>query len=122
MVDSLSPELLAKRLGRNIATQRKSLGITQSGLAESVSLEPESISRFERGATLPSLTTLLQMSATLNTTVADLLAECPGNAYPEEKRIAKLLVGLEPAEQREIVTLIEKFSNLLRKRNISVTD
>ena len=122
MVESLSSESLAKRLGKNIASQRKSLGMTQSGLAESISLEPESISRFERGATLPSLTTLLQVSATLKTTVADLLSEYPGNAYPEEKRIAKLLNGLGPVEKREIVLVIERFCSLLKSKTRQPTD
>ena len=117
MVELLSSESLAKRLGKNIANQRKSLGMTQSVLAESISLEPESISRFERGATLPSLATLLQVSAVLKTTVADLLSEYPGNAYPEEKRIAKLLSELEAVEKREIVSIIERFCSLLRSKN-----
>ena len=122
MVESLSSESLAKRLGKNIAAQRKSQGMTQSDLAEAVSLEPESISRFERGATLPSLTTLHHLSSCLKTTVADLLAECPGCAYPEDKRLAKLLSGLAPEDRREMITILEKLSGLLKKRRIDLTD
>jgi DNA-binding XRE family transcriptional regulator len=46
---------LARQLGENIAERRRALDWTQDQLAERLGVEAETISRFERGATLPSL-------------------------------------------------------------------
>ena len=44
---------LAQRLGTQISTLRKTKEWTQADLAERIGVEPETISRFERGATTP---------------------------------------------------------------------
>lgn len=49
---------LARRIGVNIAKYRKLRGWTQERLAEALSVEPFTVSRYETGAILPSLTTL----------------------------------------------------------------
>jgi len=43
---------LAARLGKNIMRGRKALGLTQEQVAVELKVEPETISRFERGATV----------------------------------------------------------------------
>lgn len=115
MVENASESLLPKRLGSNIADRRKSLGWTQAMLAEQMGMEPESISRFERGATLPSLSTLEQLATILKTTIADLLAECPGAAYSEAQRISALLAVLEPEARACVLDVVERVCGLLRK-------
>lgn len=91
MVDPIPDTPLPKRLGKNLAKTRKAKGWTQAALAEHFGMELESISRFERGATLPSLATLEQIAAFLDTSIADLLAEYPDTAYTEAQRISALM-------------------------------
>lgn len=69
---------IAQRLGGRIAALRKSRRWTQAGLAERVGVDTETISRFERGATLPSLLTLEKLSQCLRVGVGELLAESSG--------------------------------------------
>jgi transcriptional regulator with XRE-family HTH domain len=49
---------LSVRLSRNISARRRSLGLTQAQLAERLGVDTETLSRFERGKHLPSLSTL----------------------------------------------------------------
>jgi DNA-binding XRE family transcriptional regulator len=50
---------LGKFLGQQIAAHRTALNLTQNQLAERLGVEPETVSRFERGSSLPSLKRLL---------------------------------------------------------------
>lgn len=116
MVDSLGvPRSLGKRLGQNIARRRKECGWTQAALAERLGIEPESVSRCERGATLPSLALLEQFAFVLGTTIADLLAECPGEAYPEAQRLSAMLSTVSPQARSVVMEMVEKLCALLRK-------
>jgi len=116
MVDTISDSALPKRLGRNLASTRKTRGWTQAALAERMGMEPESISRFERGATLPSLATLEQIAALLDTSIADLLAEFPDTAYPEAQRISAIMADLEPDARAGVVSMVKTVCNLLKRQ------
>ena len=110
----MEKEPLAKRLGKNIAKRRKELGLTQAALAELLSIEPESVSRCERGMATPSLGSLEQFARVLETTIADLLDEFPGKAYPDVVRLSALISEL-PSESRILVMEIaERLSGFLR--------
>lgn len=116
MVDNvICTSELPQRLGRNIAKRRKQMGWTQANLAERMKLEPESISRFERGATLPSLATLELLAGELNVTIADLLAECSGSAYSEAQRISGWLSKLQPDARKMVVDGLQKLCVLLNR-------
>ena len=65
----------------SIAALRKARNWTQSDLAERVGVDTETISRFERGATLPSLLTLEKISKSLKVGIGELLAE--SSAQPD---------------------------------------
>lgn len=106
---------LPQRLGRNIAKQRKQIGCTQANLAERMKMEPESISRFERGAALPSLATLELLAGELNVTVADLLAECSDSAYSEAQRVSGWLSKLQPDARKMVLDGLQKLCTLLSR-------
>jgi transcriptional regulator with XRE-family HTH domain len=74
---------LAAKIGSSVAAVRKGTGWTQGELAERVGVETETISRFERGATIPSLVTLQKLAVALNTTMADLIGE--GSPMPNDQ-------------------------------------
>ena len=75
MAVSRKSSQLASRLGTSIAERRRALGWTQAALAERIGVDAETISRFERGATLPSLLTLERLSDCLRVRVGELLTE-----------------------------------------------
>ena len=56
---------LGKRLGQRIAERRKALGWTQDQLAERLGVDAETVSRFERGVTVPALVTLDRLAGLL---------------------------------------------------------
>lgn len=73
---------LGKRLGLRISERRKAIDLTQEQLAERLGVDAETISRFERGVTVPSLMTIERLAGVLKTGVADLLSEasvCPSD-------------------------------------------
>lgn len=61
--------------GRVLREVRKSRGLTQDQLGELTDLTGESISLYERGLRQPTLTTLLQLAAALDTDASALVQE-----------------------------------------------
>jgi transcriptional regulator with XRE-family HTH domain len=74
---TLTNSKLAKTIGERIARRRKALGFKQAQFAELVNVEPETISRVERGASIPSLQSLISYADALNTELIDLLKDLP---------------------------------------------
>ena len=63
---------IKKNLGKKIQKLRKSKKITQEELAETIGIEPKSISRIENGNTYPSAETLCSIAKTLNVDIYEL--------------------------------------------------
>jgi transcriptional regulator with XRE-family HTH domain len=59
----------------NLRRLRLAAGLTQEALSGSTQLDPGEISRLERGARNPRLTTLVRIARGLDVTVAELLAD-----------------------------------------------
>jgi len=89
---------LQRRLGFNIAARRKSLGWTQEYLAQHMGVDTETISRFERGVTAPSLKSIEKLAGLLTITIADLLGE---NAPPEPTQLEALSRLFEPLVEED---------------------
>ena len=105
----LSSDSLHIRLSRNIATRRRQLELTQAQLAERLGVDTETLSRFERGKHLPSLTTLERLAGILRSTVAELLAEAP--TFPEEDALAisAWLSLLNPEDRTFVKGMLKQF-------------
>lgn len=82
----------AEYTGKQIAQRRKALGLTQKGLAERLSVTDKAVSKWERGLNFPDLGLMEELAAALDTTPAALL-------------------GLEHADQNEIVSSMAEISN-----------
>jgi len=54
-----------KKLGKKIRLGRVELGLTQTQLAEKINAKQKSISRYETGASLPSIKTLVKIAKVL---------------------------------------------------------
>lgn len=102
---SESEKTLRERLGRELRKARLALELTQADVAERVSTDPETISRFERGATLPSLARLLDLAEALGATVASLLGAASPRATDELVALSQLVAAL-PAKDRKLVTAV----------------
>lgn len=103
-------DALALRLGQCIARHRKNRGITQEELSERLSIDPKSMARIERGAVLPSLQRVFELSEALNVSAAQLLGE--GSHRDDELAgwLAKRLEKLSEADRARIVDLIDRLS------------
>ena len=108
---------LADRLARNIATRRKSLRWTQSRLAEQLGVETETVSRFERGKHLPSLTLLEKLATVLQTTITDLLAEAPVSASDYALALTAWLDRLPERDRAFVLASIKSLAEHLADRN-----
>jgi transcriptional regulator with XRE-family HTH domain len=95
-------------LGKNVATRRKALALTQLQLAERLGVETETISRLERGTNLPSLQRLASLSEELETSVADLLSQSVSNRSDQALMIERWLVPLTARERRFVVESIRQ--------------
>ncbi|MDR0440953.1 MAG: helix-turn-helix domain-containing protein [Candidatus Accumulibacter sp.] len=117
MVESKrSGSSIARRLGANIGVLRKARSWTQSDLAERVGVDTETISRFERGATLPSLLTLEKISKSLRVGVGDLLAESSAQLDDQASMLNAWLADLDEADRIFVLDLIKFACNYLRHR------
>lgn len=72
---------LKRQIGSNIGAYRKHLGMTQAGLAERLNYSDKAVSKWERGESVPDVTTLIQLAELFDVTVNDLLVD--PNALPE---------------------------------------
>ncbi len=117
MVDSAKARLqLGKRLGKRIAQRRKAVDWTQDQLAERIGVDAETISRFERGVTVPSLITLDILARTLKTRTADLLAESSVEPSDQAIRISAWLAGLRSKDSEFVVEQIKTLCDHLQSR------
>lgn len=86
-------EKLKLQIGSNIANYRKSAGLTQAGLAEKLNYSDKAVSKWERGESMPDVTTLVQLAEQFSITVNDLLIDpdaLPGNPGKLEKAMSQV--------------------------------
>jgi transcriptional regulator with XRE-family HTH domain len=105
---------LGKRLGQRIAERRKAIEWTQDQLAEQLGVDAESISRFERGVTIPALVTLDRLAVVLKTCVADLLSEASVSPSDQAIQISAWLEHLSPDDGEFVVSQIKALCDHLR--------
>ena len=100
----MNDEMLKHQLGANIASYRKSLGLTQAGLAEKLNYSDKAISKWERGESVPDVLTLTQLAEVYGVTVDDLLAD--PNALPETT--SKVEKAMEKAVEKTLKRKADK--------------
>lgn len=107
---------LAARLSRNMTARRRALALTQAQVAERLSLDTETVSRFERGKHLPSLVTLERLAGVLITTVGELLAEEPIQADDQALVVASWMTALKPEDRAFAQALLKQCCDYLAAR------
>jgi transcriptional regulator with XRE-family HTH domain len=107
---------LARRLGRNLARYHRRARLTQEQLAEAIQMEVTTISRYETGATLPSLVTLENVAALSCVSIADLLTEETPPPSGEGEQIRGILEPLSPDERQAVLEVLTVLVGFLRKQ------
>lgn len=108
-------------IGKQIAKIRKARNLSQAQLAEVIDVAHETISRLERGVSIPSLKTLEKISHALNISLKDLFDfQYTPKASPAEKEILKIVTLLKTKQVEEIrlasTILKDLFKGLKRHR------
>ena len=89
----MDDEKLKYQIGANIAAYRKQAGLTQAGLAEKLNYSDKTVSKWERGESVPDVLTLMQLASQFDITVNDLLVDpeaLPGNPGTLEKAMTQV--------------------------------
>ena len=83
---------------RNLQRLRKRAGLSQEGLAETLSVTRQTVSSWERGKSYPDLDTLLQLAEALSASPNDLL-------YPPERKPRLADAGKRVPEDVSVIGL-----------------
>ncbi len=78
----MDSENLKYQIGANIASLRKSQGMTQAELAERINYSDKAVSKWERGESIPDAVTLLQLARLFGVTVDEVMGAAPPEAQP----------------------------------------
>ncbi len=106
---------LALKMGRAIAVRRQQRQLTQAELAEAIGVEQETISRFERGATLPPLGRLSDVADALSCPLDDLLRTGSPRLEDRAQGIARILEKLTEPDRRLVGEIVEQLCARLLK-------
>lgn len=87
----MDDEKLKKQIGANIGAYRKRMSLTQARLAEKLNYSDKAVSKWERGESVPDVTTLVQLAELFDVTVNDLLVD--PNALPENTGAVERVMG-----------------------------
>ncbi len=106
---------LALKMGRAIAVRRQQRQLTQAELAEAIGVEQETISRFERGATLPPLGRLSDIADALSCPLDDLLRTGSPRLEDRAQGMARILEKLTEPDRRLVGEIVEQLCARLLK-------
>ena len=97
-------------LGKRIKELRKEKGLTQEQLAETVGIEPNNLSRIEKGRNYPTPENLLKIANALNVSVDKLYI------FEHHKQYAKIKEELTNAiDDENFGRMLYKFYRLIRE-------
>ncbi|TDG05128.1 XRE family transcriptional regulator [Paraburkholderia guartelaensis] len=109
-------EKVAKKVGKAIAQERLARELTQERLAEMLGVEQETISRFERGLTLPPLPRLIQLADIFGLPLDALLRGTTNRAADEAADIAGMLTKLGDADRDFVRRWVTEMCERLSKK------
>ncbi|MBN3831575.1 MULTISPECIES: helix-turn-helix domain-containing protein [Burkholderia] len=107
---------IPERLGKAIARERMARGLTQEQLAEIIGVEQETVSRFERGATLPPLPRLIQLADYFDVPLESLLRANSNRIADEATDIAEMLSKLDSPNRDFVRRWVTEMCERLAKR------
>jgi transcriptional regulator with XRE-family HTH domain len=112
MVTAKQEANFSKHVGEAIAKTRLGKGLTQEQVAVAIGVEQETISRFERGATLPTLSRLMDIAELLGVSLDSLVRA--GSSRPMDVAI-DLVVMLSRLNENDRQWVREFIAQLCEK-------
>ena len=118
---TVRPEL-AKTIGQAIARWRTAHAMTQEELAVALDVDPMTVSRFERGVSLPSLLTFQQIAAVFGASMAQMLEDVPVSLNApvatgsSSAMFVSLMKNLSPEEQAFFIETLKRYRALVRRQ------
>jgi len=107
---------LAKSIGRAVAAKRIQKGFTQGRLGEIIKVEPETISRIERGVSLSPISRLSDIADALGCPLTDLIRDGSPRASDRALSLSAQLQHLSDADARLLSEMFDKFATRLKKK------
>ena len=108
---------LGKALGRVIAQKRKSMSLSQNELAGMIDVDAETISRFERGAVVPSLLRLNALAKAMDVSLGTLLSQSSQFADDQTNELLLTMRNLDPSDRKMLMDISQLM--LQRKRSVA---
>ncbi|WP_242538582.1 helix-turn-helix domain-containing protein [Trinickia acidisoli] len=109
-------EELARRIGAEIARQRKAAGYTQARVGDALGLEKETVSRIETGAIAPTLFRLSQFAELFGCPLSALFGEYRGRSLEDSADVAAALADLPEDARRAALRVVSEFAAVARER------
>ncbi|RDU94941.1 helix-turn-helix domain-containing protein [Trinickia dinghuensis] len=109
-------ENLAVAVGRAIAKQRTTSGLTQEQVAERLGIGLEAVSRMERGTVIPTVLRLFELADIFACDAADLLTEASSRSSDQANHLDRLMSRLSTADRTMLLEVFERLSTRLTRR------
>ncbi|MGG1945708.1 helix-turn-helix transcriptional regulator [Trinickia sp. NRRL B-1857] len=109
-------EDLAVAVGRAIAKQRVTSGLTQEQVAERLGIGLEAVSRMERGTVIPTVVRLFELADIFACDAADLLTEASSRSSDQANHLDRLMSRLSTADRTMLLEVFERLSTRLTRR------
>lgn len=108
---------IEKRIGAKITEVRLTRGLTQAQLAEKVNVSVETISRIERGVSLPSLKTIETIADSLNAPMKIFFdfEDRPSKSKAFERELSKLTAFLRTLSIKDLSLIHEILTVVFKK-------
>jgi DNA-binding XRE family transcriptional regulator len=90
--------------------------MTQEQLALALDVDPVTVSRFERGVTLPSLPTLHRMADIFGIPLARLFEDAPQEKRTDAETLGVLMVSLSQTEKDFVFETVKRFCALKKTK------
>lgn len=90
------------------------LGLTQAEFATKIGADIVTVSRFERGSSLPSLLRLERIANTLGIPLAELLSESTSLCTDQSLLIQSWIAGLSDSDRKLILDMVHALSLRLK--------
>ena len=104
-----------REIGERIKKLRILKGLTQKALAELVMISSSSIARLERGQTMVSVFTIIELAKALGVSVSEILSD---KSVFDETELANVIAKLKeypPEKRRTIIQCFEQMLEVLEK-------
>lgn len=112
---------LSATIGSIIARHRSTLGLTQEQLSLALDVDPMTISRFERGVSLPSISTIHKLCGIFGVSLGQFFANDPelqpANPQNESAVLVAMLDNLQEEDRQFIVGTIKRFCRLASRKH-----